>query len=178
VIQRGVERPILEKERKFVIRQYVVTVLRPAPKIEDRLLEVYLSKYECIRPNGAKWDVSKATDEAVSSAHPTGAYCRWSDGASDGKGQPWGLDQKIWEDKVFPEMCELTAKAYSAFHFTPEKQQNGAAFKGFHSHWKNIPDCKTKVPAPDQCEYAVSGIDFLVDEDEKTWMLEVYYHHH
>lgn len=50
VIQRGIERPLLIMGgRRFNIRAYVVACMRPAPRVEDRVLEVYLAEYELAR---------------------------------------------------------------------------------------------------------------------------------
>ena len=43
IIQRGIDRPMLHNGNKFVMRTYVIPLMRPQPKYEDRQLEVWMS---------------------------------------------------------------------------------------------------------------------------------------
>lgn len=175
VIQKGVERPLLMKGgRRFCLRVYVVACTRPAPNLEDRELEVYLSSNSIVRPNEAPMTEGTSTDPnmVVDCSSPS-LYCRIDE---------TDIPHPIWEERIIPQIKTIISRFFSCVTLSKAgHQMQTAAFRRFCNGWWRQLSTNTPVPGdmspvptrPDQGEVGIMGWDIMVDEDYRVWLIEI-----
>jgi len=174
IIQEAVKRPLLiQGGRKFCLRTFVLVLVRPLPLAGDvgssdvatsngRQLEVYLSSLHHTRPQKAPFD-SKSRDSRVQYEDTTSLYTSASDGSQ--------FPAERWHERQFPSLKEAVRRIMGAFPMTdPQELVDSPGFNRFHGKSPK----PTPQPIPhDEGRVAIMGFDFMIDEDDKPWLLEI-----
>lgn len=131
--------------RKFHIRTYVLAVGSLKVYVYRQMLALFAAD-----PYTPPW-----TPDTLFTAHLTNTCLQ--DGSREGSVQSfWDLPSThtilppTWKNSTFSQICELTGEIFEA------------AAKGMMVHFQTIPNA-----------FEVFGLDFMVDAEGRTWLLEV-----
>jgi len=174
IIQEAVKRPLLiQGGRKFCLRTFVLVLVRPLPPAGDigssdlatsncHQLEVYLSSLHHTRPMKAVFD-SKSRDGRVQYEDTTSLFTSASDGSQ--------FPAERWHERQFPRLKEAVCRIMGAFPMmNPQELVESPGFIGFHGR---SPKPTPQVIPHDEGRVAIMGFDFMMDEDDKPWLLEI-----
>jgi hypothetical protein len=199
VIQRGVRNPLLIKEgRKFCLRIYVLAYVRPLNKKKmnhmvenekkegekqeekmesleqkkvEREIEVYVSTLEIARPQKSPFDPG-SIDPAAQYQDSSTLYASISDGSC------YPVDR--WNDHQFPKIKESVKRVMTdalTLH-DAKKHEDSVQYKAhfayeiLHKSGATPEDLNSK-DMHDQGRIAMMGWDFMIDESDKPWLIEI-----
>ena len=153
IAQPYIDPPLLlpsSSNRKFHIRTYVLAVGALRVYVFKEMLALFAAKSYC-RP----WE---AEDNVIDLARHLSNTC-FQEGGSANEGSVrrfWKLESDVpglspeWKEKVFDQICAITGEVFEA------------AARGMMVHFQTLPNA-----------FELFGVDFLVDKDGNTWLLEL-----
>ena len=144
-------------------------VAAPSPSASKRELEVYVSPLEIARPQKSAFNASN-TDPASHYEDSNTLYASISDGTC--------YPKERWENVQFPRIKEVVRRVMGEHSSTElidgEKLLNTQQYKNhFRYSIKNKTNPKPKTLKSDEGRLAVMGWDFMLDENDKPWLIEI-----
>lgn len=153
IAQPYIDPPLLlpsSSNRKFHIRTYVLAAGALRVYVFKEMLALFAAKSYC-RP----WE---AEDNVIDLARHLSNTC-FQEGGSANEGSVqrfWKLESDVpglspeWKEKVFDQICAIAGEVFEA------------AARGMMVHFQTLPNA-----------FELFGVDFLVDKDGNTWLLEL-----
>lgn len=146
VAQPYIQTPLLllDSQRKFHLRVYVLAIGSLRVYVYKDILTLFAAVPYL--PPSKSHDLSRhLTNTCLSNAPPEGSVMRF-----------WDLPEMTsmlgasWKEDVFDQICSTTAEVFKA------------AAQGMVTHFQTLPNA-----------FEIFGLDYLVDEKGRVWLLEV-----
>eukprot|EP00656_Telonema_subtile_P008384 TRINITY_DN13913_c0_g1_i3.p1 TRINITY_DN13913_c0_g1~~TRINITY_DN13913_c0_g1_i3.p1 ORF type:complete len:131 (+),score=31.34 TRINITY_DN13913_c0_g1_i3:250-642(+) len=81
------------------------------------------------------------------------------------------MGQETYDQKVLPQMIDIVKRSFRTFHLSGESVEQSPEYDAFYGHWGQKP--KPILASAEQGQLGVMGLDFMLDEDLKVWLIEV-----
>merc|ERR1712166_849502 len=184
LIQKGVEKPLLVNGgRKYVLRIYVVAVLRPTsgvgskPMPEDaahgqlpRKAEVYCCDMEIGRPQKLPYDPN-SDDFDAQVGDSKDLYVSTADGSQ--------FEASRWTDKQFPQIKSSVQRMFADCFSLQDEPENSPSYSErevFQKHfgWQRADTIPVPGPVDPTCgRLSIFGLDYIADEDDHMTCIEI-----
>ena len=152
VVQKYIERPLLYKGRKFDIRQLVLV---------DNNMKIYVYKEFYVRTSTTAYDVDNMHDLFI---HLTNNVVQKN------KVKPERVDEDEMEQAIDLSMDELNeyleTQGYNMNCADVMKRIHDIVTKLFLAVWRKLDPLRQKNT------FEIVGLDFLIDEEMKVWLIE------